>query len=397
MQPEVFRRLLSADGQRALSAAEQLSPREADFLKHFQWLSQRFDPDLARAALEIAILRQKAREKFPFGERLFFTREALEQASNWEVSTYRARRYRDFACVLDLGCSIGGDSFALGRVAPTLGIERDPLRLAMARANARILELDRRLIFLLADLTAALPMRLAGESTGVFFDPARRSRERRLRSIREYSPPLALVEVWHRQYAGLGAKISPGVDLAEVGGYDAEIEFISLHGELKEAVLWFGALKSAVRRATLLPGGYTLVSDRSVQLAIGPPGAFIYEPDPAVLRASMVGILGAELGAWQLDPDIAYLTGDDLKATPFAHAWMVQDWMPFSLKRLRAYLRQRGVGRVTIKKRGSPLQPEALAHALKLSGSEERVLFLTHYDGKPIVIVALPPVLERGG
>ncbi len=56
--------------------------------------------------------------------------------------------------------------------------------------------------------------------------------------------------------------------------------------------------------------------------------------------------------------------------------------MPFSLKRLRAYLRQRNVGRATVKKRGSPLQPEELIRELRLEGEEERVLFLTHVRGK---------------
>jgi hypothetical protein len=68
----------------------------------------------------------------------------------------------------------------------------------------------------------------------------------------------------------------------------------------------------------------------------------------------------------------------------------VSDWFPFQLKRLRLYLRQRGVGRVTVKKRGSPLEPEALIHSLRLEGDRECVLFLTQLRGKPVVIVGEP-------
>ena len=67
----------------------------------------------------------------------------------------------------------------------------------------------------------------------------------------------------------------------------------------------------------------------------------------------------------------------------------MEDWFPFSLKRLRAYLHVRRVGRVTVKKRGSPLQPEELIHKLRLEGEEERVLFLTHVRGRAVVIVAM--------
>ena len=165
-----------------------------------------------------------------------------------------------------------------------------------------------------------------------------------------------------------------------------------MNGELKEAMLWFGPLKSAARRATLLPGGHTLVASgdsRFEKKPISEPGAYIYEPDASVLRAGLVTEVGALLEACQLDPDIAYLTGLKNVSTPFARLWPIEAWFPFNLKRLRAYLREHGVGRVIVKKRGSPLQPEQLVRELRLSGAAERTLFLTHLRGEPIVVVAL--------
>jgi hypothetical protein len=182
---------------------------------------------------------------------------------------------------------------------------------------------------------------------------------------------------------------------------DAEIEFISLQGELKEAVLWFGPLRSTgpsgphtgFCRATLLPGPHTLTAmsvTASPSLRLADPLGYLYEPDPAVLRAGLVADLGLQLDAAQLDPEIAYLTAEKLLPTPFARAWAVEDWFPFQLKRLRAYLRERGIGRVVVKKRGSPLEPEALIRDLKLAGSLERTIFLTHLRGKPIVAICFP-------
>ncbi len=76
---------------------------------------------------------------------------------------------------------------------------------------------------------------------------------------------------------------------------------------------------------------------------------------------------------------------------PFASSWKVEDWFPFGVKRLRAYLRERSVGKIVVKKRGSPLQPEELIQMLRLRGDEKRVVFLTHLVGRPIVIVCFPP------
>jgi SAM-dependent methyltransferase len=383
--------LLTLKGQEALNAAEALAPREEDFLPCFQRLRQRYADDLARAALEIAILRAQARRKFPFAQKLYFTREALEQASSWEVSQHRAKRYQGASLVLDLACSVGGDTFALAAVAPTIGVDLDALRLAMAQANLEALNLKASLIQ--ADLGRSLP--LSTPSAALFFDPARRAGHRRLFSVYAYQPSLMVIDEWLRRFPALGVKLSPGVNLDELGAYQAEIEFISLSGELKEAALWFGALRSAWRRATLLPEGHTLAATESDTrqrplLALSEPRQFIYEPDPAILRAGLVAELGAQLEAAQLDPDIAYLTADTFRPTPFARAWAVEAWMPFGLKRLRAYLRARGVGKITVKKRGSPLQPQALIQQLRLNGEEQRVLFLTHLRGKAIVIIARP-------
>jgi len=185
----------------------------------------------------------------------------------------------------------------------------------------------------------------------------------------------------------LGVKISPGVDYAELPP-GAEVEFVSEKGMVKEGVLWFGDLSTGVgRRATLLPGRETLTDEAHPPIPVTVPGAYLYEPDGAVIRAHLVEQLAARLGATKLDPDIAYLTADELTLTPFARAYAIDESMPFSLKRLRSRLRALGVGRVVVKKRGSPISPSELIRKLKLRGDQERTIFLTHLDGQPSVLI----------
>jgi len=413
MDLDSFRALLTPRGQLALQSAAALEPREVDFLAHFTTLSRQFPADLARAALETAILRIEAATKFPFASQMYFTREAMEQASAHEVSAYRSQRFRGFRFLADLGCSIGADSLSLASLAPVVGIDLDPLRLAMARQNLIALGLGDQGRFLQANLEDPLPLD-PSSNLALFFDPARRGSVRRVHSVRDYRPPLAIIREWLQCFPALAVKLSPGVRLEELTAYAAEIEFISLRGELKEAVLWFGPLASASRRATVLPGPHTLalpvIPGQQVKpglpaqpsLLLSEPREFLYEPDASVLRAGLVEMLGAQLGAAQLDPDIAYLTADRLAPTPFARVWRVEDWLPFGMKRLRSALRQRGVGRVVVKKRGSPLQPEALIRDLRLKGDQERVIFLTHLRGRPIVILSTaemeisPPAHSEG-
>jgi hypothetical protein len=386
----VFQQLLTPSGQEVLQAATALSPRESDFLIHFQSLSRRFPRDLARAALEIAILRREAATKFPFADKLYLTRQAMEQASSFEISSYRAERFRQFPYIADLGCSIGGDTFALTQIAPTIGLDVDLLRLFMASANPLALGLMPNTQLIQSNLTFSLPFKSG--SVALFFDPARRAGDHRFFSVQQYQPPLSITQTWLPDFPSLGVKISPSVDLAELNGYESELEFISFHGELKEAVLWFGSLKTAYRRATILPGPYQLVRSLPSQMAsvptqISDPGSYRYEPDPAIIRSSLVATLAEMLNACQVDPEIAYLTSEALSPTPFARVWRIIDWFPFQLKRLRAYLRQHHIGHVTVKKRGSPLEPDFLIHHLRLKGDQDCIIVLTHLRGELIVII----------
>lgn len=377
-----FETLLTPLGQSAIAAAAELDPTEESFLLCLTRLQKQYPSALAKAALETVILRAKARSKFSRAEAMYFTREALEQASGEMISRYRAERYAGFASVADLGCGIGGDTLGLAGHCAVAAVDADPLRLAMAAQNLTAFGCRERVTLIRDDVTRMqLPL-----VDAFFFDPARRAGVRRKFSVRDYQPPLAAVKAWLVHTSALGVKISPGVDLAELDEYDCEMEFISQAGELKECTLWFGPLKTATRRATLLPARHTLTG-RDAACRLATPLAYLYEPDPAILRSGLVTTLAAQLDACQLDADIAYLTADTLRPTPFARAFVIEESFPFQLKRLRARLRALRVGQVTVKKRGSPLVPEDLIHQLKLFGPESRVVFLTHVRGEPYVLI----------
>lgn len=388
MQLEDFYYLLSEEGERLLAetAAHPINPD--NHLQIAQQLRQRIGPERAHAIIETVVLRQRAAVKFSRAAEMFFTRPALEQASAEIIARYRARRYEAIGIrqVADLGAGIGGDALALAAVADVTGIEWDALRLAMAQENVRVYGHASRFHPIQADLLELAPLPVAA----IFADPGRRDEHgRRFYSIHDYQPPLSFINAWRATIPHAGVKISPGVDYAELPA-EAEVEFISVEGEVREGVLWFGGLHTGVqRRATLLPGEHSLTSEPNVgEIAVNRPQAYLYEPDGAVIRAHLVEQLAAQLGANKIDQQIAYLTADQLAATPFARPFAVEDVFPFQLKRLRHYLRDQGIGRVTIKKRGSPLDPDTLRQRLRLSGGgEHRILFLTHVMGEPSVIV----------
>jgi hypothetical protein len=222
-----------------------------------------------------------------------------------------------------------------------------------------------------------------------FVDPSRRLAGRRVFGLRAMDPPIERIAELVGRVPDVAVKVGPGV-AHETVPRRAEIEFISEQGRLKEALLRFGGLRlGRARTATLLPGPHQMVGPlvRS-EPRLSPPSVVLYEPDPAVIRAGLVQDLAAQLGAAQLDPHIAYLTGDTPAASPFARSWTVLRHGPFHLKTLNRWLRELGAGVVVVKKRGSAIEPDAFRRRLATVKKGRQVtVFLTRVSDRPWMIV----------
>jgi len=362
--------------------------------------------DLVAAAMTQARLRTRGLGKFgPDASRMWFTPAGLEQATRTEVADRRAARVAEVvsgrtggtgAVVADLGCGLGSDALALARAGlRVLAVERDPLTAALARANAEDLGLADQVEVRVGDLTdPALVEEVTTACAAVFIDPARRAEGGRRLDPERWSPPWSWVRALARRVPGLVAKVAPGIahDAIPAG---AEAEWVSVEGNVVEAVVWCGALAADVsdpgspsRRATLLPGPHELTSAGLSTPVVAPPGRWLYEPDSAVIRAGLVGHVATAVGGWLIDPTIAYVSADRPVPTRFATAYEVTDVLPFSVKRLRTLLHARSVGTVVVKKLGSAVEPEHLRRQLRPHGPNQAVVILTRVAGTPTVLLA---------
>jgi hypothetical protein len=380
LTPEQARLLLSDDGRAAVALASSLDLSPQQRLAAAERMRAAAGARLGPVALEQALLRARAATKHPRGGELWWTPDALEQASSAPVAAWRARRYPDPA--LDLCCSVGGDLLALPD--GSIGVDLDEARLLLARANAEVL--GRGVALVRADVTR-LPLPAGAD---LFVDPARRTRGRRVFDPAAYAPPLDLVLSWRSAARRFGVKAAPGLD-HEALPHDVEVEVVSLHGEVKEALVWGGASRTGVRRsATVLPAGDVLTDDAVPAPPVTAPGRWLLEPDGAVVRAHLVQQLAAQVGGRLLDPTIAYLTADAAVPTPFGRWFSVLEALPFSLKALRARLRAHDVGPLVVKKRGTVVEPEELRRRLKLTGGREMTVVLTRSAGRQIALLVQP-------
>jgi hypothetical protein len=382
-----FEALLSPRGAELLArlAKEDVGPGTE--LRLATRLRTEYPAWLVSDALAQHDLRVRARPKFRRAMSMFFTRPGLEQASSELVSGHRARRYAGMAAVADLCCGIGGDLATLAAGHRVLAVDRDPLHLAMARANAAVHGAADNVTGVCADVRDA---GLAGVQA-VFIDPARRAGPRRLRAG-DSEPPLAWCLSLAARVSRVGIKAAPGLPREAVPeGW--ELEFIAVGRELKEAVLWSPPLATAARRAVILPGGHTLAGPRpgdpdgAAAVPVRPPGEYLYDPNPAVTRAGLVQDLARMTGTWQIDSQIAFLSADAAVPTPLARLLRIVDSGPWDQKRLPARLRALGVGAVDIRRRGLAGDTDRLHRQLKLSGSRRATLVMTRVNDRPWALV----------
>jgi len=335
--------------------------------------------DRAPVLVETTLLRRRALEKL--GELRvsgwLFTDEALQQATAAAVALHRARRLAGHL-VHDATCSIGTELAALDQCGvPAVGSDIDEVRLAMARHNlggsARLCRAD-----------ALHPVT---RDAVVLVDPARRRGGQRRFSPDGYQPGLGQVLDSYRG-RDVVVKCAPGIDFDAVGrlGFDGEIEVTSYRGSVREACLWSPGLAGpgVRRRASILDSGEQLTQITDVEpdeCPVRPAGRWIVDPDGAVVRAGLVRHYAALHGLWQLDPAIAYLSGDRLP--PGIRGFEVLEELAFDERRLRQALAARDCGALEILVRGVGVDPDALRRRLRPRGSQPLSVVITRVGAGP--------------
>lgn len=376
MDLPTFEALLGEEGQVLLAHIAERAGPESDLALGTR-LRRQHPAELVAAAMSQHGLRRRATAKFgDDAARMYFVPDALEQATRATVAAHRASRLVEVeaTAVVDLGCGIGGDLIACARAGLAVrGIELDPVRAAVAQANLVSLGLAGTVE--VGDATAAViaPHEVA------FVDPARRDGAGRTFSLDALVPSWDFVSDLLR--GRTLAKVMPGIAHDAVPAA-VRAEWVSDGGDLVEACLWgagFGL--PAERTATVLPTGATLTTRGSVA-HVGDPLAYLVEPDDAVIRAGLVAELAEDLDGHLLDPHIAWITTDTPQAEPLGRAFRVEAELPFREKQLRAALRDRDVGTLTVKKRGVDIVPEQLIGRLRLKGSRPATVVLTRVAGE---------------
>lgn len=394
MDRDSLAKLLTREGLALLETVE--IDNRADVVKTVSSLrAQGHDAGLVAAVLSQAKLRNRGRAKFgAFAEAMLLTEDGLEQASRLQVAALHAGRFRNAGLdhVADLGCGIGTESLAMAAIGLTVtAVELDEVTAACATYNLAAFQ---NAEVIQADVTSID----LGKFDGLFFDPARRELGTgRGSTSRKFDPAQFSPNYdWVLEQAKLkptGIKLGPGHPHEAIPGA-CEAQWVSVNGDLVELGLWFGPLarEGVARSALLIKDGEAveIKSEKfeSSQAPVRGLGKYVYEPDNAVVRSHLIAELAEELGLGLIAPEIAYLTSDEIAASPWLRGFEVLEEHPFDRKKLKARLRELGIGVLEIKKRGSDVVPEVLRKELQLKGERAATLIVTRVGDSHRALIA---------
>ena len=366
-------------------------------------------PDLVAAALTQHRLRRRAEAKFgEFASGMLFTPDGLEQATRIEVAAAHASRYAaaSLATVHDLGCGIGSDAMALSSLGVTVhGVDQDPVTAAVADANLRPWP-DSRARPGQAE-HVELPADPLRSRVGVWLDPARRTpgrtdatgRTRRVFRLDQISPSWELVLDMATAVPATGVKMAPSLphDVPPLG---TEAQWTSYDGTVLECAVWWGPLvRTAGRSALVMRHDAPAARVDQEQSEESPPslrtlgglGPYLYEVDRAVVQAGLVGAATTATGGAEVEPGLGLVSSDQAEDLPFARRYRVLEAMPYDVKALRAWLRERSITGLTIKKRGIRVDDDQLRRQLKIGRGagrgDQAVIVLTRVAGEQSVLV----------
>ncbi|GAB20815.1 hypothetical protein GOEFS_132_00460 [Gordonia effusa NBRC 100432] len=387
--------LTSRLGAKALENVSALELSPTSMIADVDEVKSRYSQHEA-ALIETVRCRRRARAKLRDVDELLLTDDAAQQATPTSVAALRAAEIGSRfagAIVADVTCSIGAELrelVAAEGISAVVGSDIDPVRLSIARHNVPG-----------ATLLRADALTPTSRADVVIADPARRIGGSRTFRLEDLQPSLlGLLTTYGGQ--PLLVKSAPGIDYLALRarfGFEGQVQITSLDGGVREACLWndVAAEGVAAQRATVLRT-QTDGSVRVEEVTSADPddsdvrdvGEWIIDPDGAVVRAGLVRHYAARHGLWQLDPQIAYLSGDSVPLGQ--RGFRVIEQVGVAERALRTALATLDCGTLEILVRGLDVDPDKLRKKLKLKGSRALTLVLTRIGKQGVGFICEPGV-----
>ncbi len=335
------------------------------------------------ALVSLIKLRRLAKDKFSQSEKMFFTSLSLEQATSERIAKHIAKRFKPNWKVTDLTCGLGGNAIFLAQqVAKVIAVDLAEEKINCAQENAKAYQVENKIDFIVGDAF----LNISEDVDAYFIDPARdREGDTKTRSFLNSRP--SLLDILPKLFAvtkNVAVKISPAFNYEELLQLPEtpEIEIISEDNNCKVAMLWFGDLKTANRRATGFKNDnyFSFIDDEKIVVSLSPLKKYLYEPNKAISKAHLINEVASKFSLNKVNYNLSFLTSDELVSSDSSNIFRkfkVLHFESFSLRKFQEFLKKQGITRAEIVTKHFPMSTEGVRKRLKLKDGGPSVLILT--------------------
>lgn len=365
-------------------------------------------PVPARDVAHLLDCYQRAAIKFPnlHTPGMLYTRKAIEQSTGEAVLQYKRLLFSGERAV-DLTGGLGMDTDILASSCDeVVYVEREETLMQVARHNHGIIGYE-NITHVHADAETWLKLHEGEVFDLIYIDPSRRDEKGRHFLLKDCEPDVRLLyPLLDKMARKLIIKVSPMYDLTRLKRELPDIQdiyIISVSGEVKEILVVCipGGIdedKERLQIVVMLDRSGKMISEMGSGLYKGDncevaskPCLFLYEPDPAIIKAGQTKPLASLLGFYLLNHTTDYLTSDDDFPAFSGKKYAILDVLPYKPRQVSAYLAEKNITNVHIHKRDFPQSVEELYKRFSLRMGEDAHLFFTKdADGGLIMIVAEP-------
>ena len=373
--------LVSDEGLETLNLWRQRIADYPDSFKLDAAIRKELPFDRAVAISGQLSLSEKIKRKFPDFPSLLVTDKGLQQATDSLIAQYKCdaalkELTSESVCFADLCCGIGGDLIAFAKAVSSVGVDLDPTTALFAQTNCRLAGTDAKVCCCSAEEFDLSNFNL------VHIDPDRRPGGRRTTNADFFQPPREFIDQLVSRVGRVIVKSAPGASIPESWRQNAQWEWIEHNGECKQAVGWFGfdsrpgdTIRATIVTESGVESFFASAPKRSGVLSYQSQKAFqpsdckyIYAPAPSLSTSGLIPAFCQRFCLTELSPG-GYLGSNELLASPFVTAFEIEEVFPLNAKKVKQGLKQKGVDRIIVKKRGAVPEPEEFLKKLGFPNS----------------------------
>ena len=392
MQIDSVKFLLSSQGEKLLSSCDSLSYHQ--FIDNYSKKLNSIELSaIAEQLKSKELLRRK--NSLWLKKKCLVEKSLLEQSTALKVAQFRATVIKGHT-LCDCTGGMGVDTVAFSSsFNSVMYCEIDESRALLFQHNLKVLNINN------IDIRVSDSIKLLGsiqkKFDWLFIDPARRNNSgKRFISLEECSPNIIEnIDLFLNSSNNIAVKISPAFEIDELlKKIDniSKVFVISLDREVREILFTIEKDVKFDGTEVVIINENTITRhkvNKNIQLDITNEFKYLYEPDPAIIKARAVDSYGNEFNLKRLSINSQFLISNVLMKEFLGRIFIVVATFAWNRKDTKRYLKENNLTKATIIRRNFPLKPEELRKAFKLKeDSNNFLIFTTDSSNKKVVIHA---------